>query len=67
MDDGDSKEEPDFIETHCYWTDCDREFGNQDDLVKVSYRCYQDDLVKVSYRCYQDDLVIVAKWYGIRI
>jgi hypothetical protein len=36
MDDGDSKEEPDFIETHCYWTDCDREFGNQDDLVKVS-------------------------------
>ena len=38
MDDGDSKEEPDFIETHCYWTDCDREFGNQDDLVKVSYK-----------------------------
>jgi hypothetical protein len=52
MDDGDSKEEPDFIETHCYWTDCDREFGNQDDLVKVL----------VSYRCYQDDLVIVARW-----
>jgi hypothetical protein len=48
MDDGDSKEEPDFIETHCYWTDCDREFGNQDDLVKVSYRCYQDDLVIVA-------------------
>jgi len=32
--DGDGKEEPDFIETHCHWTDCDKEFGNQDDLVK---------------------------------
>ena len=29
-------EEPDFIETHCHWTDCDRDYGTQDDLVKVS-------------------------------
>lgn len=33
--DGDGKEEPDFIETHCHWTNCDKEYGNQDDLVKV--------------------------------
>lgn len=32
--DGEGKEEPDFIETHCHWTDCDKEYGNQDDLVK---------------------------------
>merc|ERR1719273_366498 len=32
--DPDGKEEPDFIETHCHWTDCDKEFGNQDNLVK---------------------------------
>merc|ERR1712106_984304 len=30
----DGKEEPDFIETHCHWTDCDKEYGTQDDLVK---------------------------------
>ena len=30
------KDEPDFIETHCHWTDCDREFHSQDQLVKVS-------------------------------
>ena len=34
--DPDGKEEPDFIETHCHWTDCDKEYGTQDDLVKVS-------------------------------
>ena len=32
----DGKEEPDFIETHCHWTDCDKEYGTQEDLVKVS-------------------------------
>ena len=35
-EDGEGKEEPDFIETHCHWKDCDREYGTQDDLVKVS-------------------------------
>lgn len=30
----DGKEEPDFIETHCHWTDCDKDYGTQDDLVK---------------------------------
>ena len=29
------KDEPgDFIETHCHWRDCDKEFATQDDLVK---------------------------------
>ena len=32
---GKVKEEPDFIETHCNWTNCDRDFGTQEDLVKV--------------------------------
>ena len=27
--------EPDFIETHCHWAHCSREFDTQDDLVKV--------------------------------
>ncbi|XP_046553157.1 zinc finger protein GLI4-like isoform X1 [Haliotis rubra] len=26
--------EPDFIETHCHWVDCSREFETQDELVK---------------------------------
>ena len=32
------KDEPDgdFVETHCYWTDCDREFYTQNQLVKVN-------------------------------
>ncbi|KAG8226061.1 hypothetical protein J437_LFUL006368, partial [Ladona fulva] len=31
----DGAEEPgDFVETHCHWKDCDREFPTQDDLVK---------------------------------
>ena len=34
-EDGEGKEEPDFIETHCHWKDCDREYGTQDELVKV--------------------------------
>ena len=34
-EDGEGKEEPDFIETHCHWKDCDRDYGTQDDLVKV--------------------------------
>ena len=34
------KDEPDFIETHCHWIGCDREFDTQDQLVKVSiYLC----------------------------
>ena len=36
-EDGEGKEEPDFIETHCHWKDCDREYGTQDELVKVRY------------------------------
>ncbi|XP_040574480.1 uncharacterized protein [Lepeophtheirus salmonis] len=31
---GDVKEEPDFIETHCHWLNCDRDFESQDELVK---------------------------------
>ncbi|XP_071444830.1 transcriptional activator cubitus interruptus isoform X2 [Hetaerina americana] len=31
----DGGEEPgDFVETHCHWKECDREFPTQDDLVK---------------------------------
>ena len=30
------EEEPDFIETHCRWVGCERDFGTQDNLVKVS-------------------------------
>ena len=30
--------EPDFIETHCHWAHCSREFDTQDDLVKVGTR-----------------------------
>ena len=37
-EDGEGKEEPDFIETHCHWKDCDRDYGTQDDLVKVRDR-----------------------------
>ena len=37
-EDGDGKEEPDFIETHCHWKDCDREYGTQEDLVKVNHK-----------------------------
>jgi hypothetical protein len=36
MKECDVKEEPDFIETHCHWIGCDRDFGTQDQLVKVS-------------------------------
>ena len=36
-EDGEGKEEPDFIETHCHWKDCDREYGTQEDLVKVGH------------------------------
>ena len=32
------KDEPDFVETHCHWTNCDREFDTQDQLVKVSIK-----------------------------
>jgi len=30
------KEEPDFIETHCHWTGCDKDFESQEHLVKVT-------------------------------
>ena len=29
------KEEPDFVETHCHWTGCDRDLHTQEQLVKV--------------------------------
>lgn len=33
----DIKDEPgDFIETHCYWSDCEREFPTQQELVNVT-------------------------------
>uniref|UniRef100_A0A0K2TKF1 C2H2-type domain-containing protein n=1 Tax=Lepeophtheirus salmonis TaxID=72036 RepID=A0A0K2TKF1_LEPSM len=28
------KEEPDFVETHCHWAECDRDFCSQDQLVQ---------------------------------
>ena len=34
--DREDEEEKDFIETHCHWVNCDREFGTQDQLVKVN-------------------------------
>ena len=34
-DKDDLDEEKDFFETHCHWINCDREFGTQDQLVKV--------------------------------
>ncbi|XP_042864092.1 transcriptional activator cubitus interruptus-like isoform X2 [Penaeus japonicus] len=33
-DDGLKEEPPDFIETHCHWKDCNKDFNTQDDLVK---------------------------------
>lgn len=39
----DGGEEPgDFVETHCHWKECDREFPTQDDLVKV-------DIIYIKY------------------
>ena len=35
-EDNEVKDEPDFIETHCHWKECDRDYGTQDELVKVS-------------------------------
>mgnify|MGYP003729741821 CR=1 FL=1 len=32
---GDSKDEPDFVETNCHWKDCCSEFPTQEELVKV--------------------------------
>lgn len=32
---GEEKEEPDFYETHCHWEGCDKEWGENDALVKV--------------------------------
>ena len=29
------KDEPDFVETHCNWTGCDRDLHTQEQLVKV--------------------------------
>lgn len=31
---GGIKDEPDFVETHCHWIGCDRDFGTQDQLVR---------------------------------
>ncbi|XP_050691009.1 transcriptional activator cubitus interruptus-like isoform X3 [Eriocheir sinensis] len=33
-DDGLKEEPPDFIETHCHWRECNKDFNTQDDLVK---------------------------------
>ena len=33
---GEEKDEPDFFETHCHWVECDREWGTNDELVKVT-------------------------------
>ncbi|XP_064082766.1 transcriptional activator cubitus interruptus-like isoform X4 [Macrobrachium nipponense] len=33
-DDGLKEEPPDFIETHCHWKECNKDFNTQDDLVK---------------------------------
>ncbi|KAA0191543.1 hypothetical protein HAZT_HAZT004597 [Hyalella azteca] len=33
-DDGLKEEPPDFIETHCHWKDCNKEFNTPDELVK---------------------------------
>lgn len=37
-DDGLKEEPPDFIETHCHWKECNKDFNTQDDLVKVRER-----------------------------
>lgn len=42
-DDGLKEEPPDFIETHCHWRECNKDFNTQDDLVKVSY-CFKYNL-----------------------
>ena len=49
-EDGEGKEEPDFIETHCHWKDCDREYGTQDELVKVRTmaQCLQSNIMSLS-------------------
>ena len=49
-EDGEGKEEPDFIETHCHWKDCDREYGTQDELVKVRTmaQCLQSNIMTLS-------------------
>ncbi|XP_069949724.1 transcriptional activator cubitus interruptus isoform X3 [Cherax quadricarinatus] len=33
-EDGLKEEPPDFIETHCHWRECNKDFNTQDDLVK---------------------------------
>ncbi|KAF2369137.1 Zinc finger C2H2-type [Trinorchestia longiramus] len=33
-DDGLKEEPPDFIETHCHWKDCNKDFNTPDELVK---------------------------------
>lgn len=35
-DDGLKEEPPDFIETHCHWKDCNKEYNTPEELVKVS-------------------------------
>ena len=55
------KEEPDFIETHCHWIGCDREFDTQDQLVKVSLWIETTHVVRYRYRA---RLVIDTSHYG---
>ena len=38
--DKDDDEEKDFVETHCHWVNCDKDFGTQDQLVRVSVHCF---------------------------
>ena len=53
-EDGEGREEPDFIETHCHWRDCDRDYGTQDDLVKVSHKgAVPSNLQKIIVSCFQ--------------
>jgi hypothetical protein len=48
------KEEPDFVETHCHWTGCDREFHTQDQLVKV-----RNDAFAFTTKIFQHSIFIV--------
>ena len=40
-DKDDLDEEKDFVETHCNWVHCDRDFDTQDQLVKVNQFVYK--------------------------
>ncbi|KAG0724264.1 Transcriptional activator cubitus interruptus [Chionoecetes opilio] len=63
-DDGLKEEPPDFIETHCHWRECNKDFNTQDDLVKVREDCCVKycffvcffTLLLNSYRFYSQEL-----------